>query len=179
MPEFKSSSAVFKSRARELAALMAAGEEPARLWRADELAAVFRHQVSTPMLVDLGTFDPATANRLQLLSGAQGLLLKSFADLFHHPAPPVELLQLVKDFAKANLDHPESGLPAEIAWLLYYLGIASALVHLQTRISTLTDADLSRGLRWALDQAWLDEPNRQLLLAAVQKINPAGEGSAP
>ena len=89
---------------------MATGEEGARLWRADELAAIFKHQISTPMLVDLGSFDPRTANKLKIVSEGHSLLLKSFSDLFHHPAPPVELLELVKDFAKANLDHPESGL---------------------------------------------------------------------
>src|SRR5580692_11837540 len=106
-PEPDSSSSVFKSRAKELVALMASGEERERLWRPDELAAIFRHQISSAILVDFGAFDAGTAARLKLVSQAQSLLLKSFADLFHHPAPPVELLQMVKDFAKANLDHPE------------------------------------------------------------------------
>ena len=90
---------------------MATGEERAILWRPDELAAIFRHQMSAPMLVDLGTFDLRTATRLRTLREAQGLLLKSFVDLFHHPAPLIKLLELVKDFDKANLDHPESSLP--------------------------------------------------------------------
>ena len=79
------------------------------------------------------------------MSEAQGLLLKSFADLFHHPAPVIELLELAKDFAKANMDHPESGLPGEIAATLYYTSIAAALVRLDARISQLADADLQRG----------------------------------
>ena len=72
---------------------------------------MFRHQMSAPVLMDLGSFDPRTANQLKALTAAQGLLLSSFADLFNHSNPPIQLLQLVKDFAKANLDHPESGLP--------------------------------------------------------------------
>ena len=56
MSDFDSSAAVFKSRAKKLATLMATGEERARLWRPDELAAIFRHQMSAPMLVDLGSF---------------------------------------------------------------------------------------------------------------------------
>ena len=107
MSEFDSSSAVFKSRAKKLASLLASGEERTKLWRVDELAAIFRHQMSAPILVDLGTFDPLTATRIRMQSEAQGLLLKSFADLFHHPSPPLELLELIKDFAKANLDHPD------------------------------------------------------------------------
>ena len=171
MSDFDSSAAVFKSRAKKLATLMATGEARAELWRPDELAAVFRHQMSAPMLVDLGGFDPRTATRLRTLSEAQGLLLKSFADLFHHPSPPVELLELVKDFAKANLDHPGSGLPGEIAAALYYTSIAAALVRLDARISQLPDADLQRGLRWAMEQGWLDEKTKELLAQALKKVS--------
>ena len=171
MPDSDSSAAVFKSRAKVLADLLATGEERAQLWRPEDLAAMFRHQMSTPMLVDLGSLDERTAARLRTLSEAQGLVLKSFADLFHHPSPPLELLKLVKDFAKSNLDHPESGLPGEIASALYYLSIAAALVRLDERISQLSDADLQGGLRWTSGQAWLDEPTKALLAAALRKLS--------
>jgi len=179
MPDFDSSEAVFKSRAKDLASLLATGEERARLWRPDELAAIFRHQISTPMMVDLGGFDSRTATKLKMASEAQGLLLKSFSDLFHHSTPPVELLQMVKDFAKANLDHPESGLPGEIASALYYTSIASALVHLDTRISKLSAADLQQGMNWTREQAWLDDQTRALLAQAVDKISRASKGARP
>jgi hypothetical protein len=178
-PEFDSLGAVAKSRAKELAALLATGEERARLWRPDELAAIFRHQVSSPMLVDLGGFDPGTAARVKHVSDAQGLLLKSFGDLFHHPSPPKELLELVKDFAKANLDHPESGLPSEIASALYYTSIASALVHRDKRITSLSDTDLQRGLSLTRDQAWLDDATKALLTQALEKISASQKGTKP
>ena len=177
MSEPDSSTAALKGRADKLAALLATGEERARLWRADELAAMFRHQLSAPILVDLGSFDPRTASRIKNLSEAQGLLLKSFADLFSHPSPAKELLVLVKEFAKANMDHPESGLPTEITTALYYTSIAAALVHLGERISKLSDTDLQNGFRWAQQQAWLDENTRALLGEASKKIS-TGEGGA-
>jgi hypothetical protein len=177
MSEPDSSAALLKSRANKLAALMATGEERTTLWRADELAAIFRHQLSAPVVVDLGSFDARTATRLRTLSEAQGLLLKSFSDLFHHPSPAKELLELVKDFAKTNLDHPESGLPTEIASVLYYTTIAAALVHLNERISKLSGADLQNGLRWAQEQTWLDEKTRGLLAEASNKLS-TGEGGA-
>jgi hypothetical protein len=179
MSDFDSSAAVFKSRAKKLAALMATGQERADLWRPEELAAIFRHQMSAPVMVDLGAFDPRTATRLRTLGEAQGLLLRSFDDLFHHPAPPIELLELVKDFAKANLDHPESGLPREIAAALYYASIAAALVRLDARISQLPDADLQRGLRWAMGQAWLDEKAKELLTQASGKVSGGQKGVVP
>jgi hypothetical protein len=177
MSEPDSSAALLKSRADKLAALMATGEERGKLWRADELAAMFRHQLSAPIMVDLGGFDDRAASQLRTLGEAQGLLLRSFSDLFQHPAPAKKLLELVKDFAKANLDHPESGLPAEIASALYYTSIAAALVHLDTRITKLSDADLQNGIRWALQQAWLDDRTKSLLEEAAKKLA-AGRGEA-
>jgi hypothetical protein len=159
--------------------LLEASAERVRLWRPDELGAIFRHQMSAPVLVDLGGYDPGTALRLKTLTDAQSLLLKSFSDLFHHPAPPLELLELTKDFAKANMDHPDSSLPAEVAAALYYTSIAAALVRLDARISSLPDASLRCGLLWAGGQPWLDEKNRQLLLQAAQKIAPPDGGGVP
>jgi hypothetical protein len=179
MPDSDSSAAVFKSRAEKLATLMATGEERARLWRPDELAAIFRHQMSAPVAVDLGAFDPRTARRLRALSEAQGLLLRSFDDLFHHPAPPIELLELVKEFAKANLGQPESGLPDEIAAALYYTSIAAALVRLDARISQLPEADLQRGLRSTLEQAWLDDKTKELLAQALETASGSRKGVVP
>lgn len=171
MSDFDSSAALFKSRAPQLSALMASGEDRGPLWRPDELAAIFRHQMSAPVLMDLGSFDPRTAGQLKTLAAAQGLLLSSFTDLFNHPNPPVQLLQLVKDFSKANLDHPESGLPREIATALYYASIAAALVRLDKRISQLPDADLQRGLLLAQAQPWLDDRTKSLFAEALKKVS--------
>jgi hypothetical protein len=174
MSDFDSTAAVFKSRPENLAALMEAGKECTRLWRADELTAIFQHQMSAPVLVDLGGFDPTTAARLKTLSDAEGLILKSFSDLFHHSSPPLELLKLTKDFAKANLDQPESTLPGQIATALYYTCIAAALVRLDIRISQLSDERLRQGLLWVNAQAWIDEKTKELLVGALEKISHSG-----
>jgi hypothetical protein len=173
MPEFDSARALSKSAPKSLVALMAAGAEHARLWRPDELAAIFRHQLSAPILVDLGGFDAASAARLKMLAEAQSLVLKSFSDLLLHPAPPIELLSLTKDFAKANMDHPDSALPREVAAVLYYASISAALVHRGERISQLKDAELTRGMGWAKDQPWIDKQIAQLIVQALGKLSAA------
>ena len=178
MSEFDSAESVFQGQPKSLAALLEASGERARLWRPEELGAIFRHQMSAPVLVDLGGYDPGTAARLKTLSAAQSLLLKSFSDLFHHPAPPLELLELTKDFAKANMDQRESSLPNEVAAALYYTSIAAALVRLDARITRLPEAELRRGLLWTREQPWLDEETKQLLLQAAAKIAPPGGGKA-
>ena len=179
MSESDSSAAIIKGRAKELSALMTSSDERGPLWRADELASVFRHQMSAPIAVDLGSYDTRTANHLKTLSASKGLLLSSFADLFNHAAPPLQLLQLTKDFAKANMDHPESGLPAEIAATLYYASIAAALVRLDKRITQLPDADLQRGLALTAKQPWLDEKTKALLADAMKKLPGAPELNKP
>jgi hypothetical protein len=179
MSEFDTAGALFKSPPKSLAAFMAAGDERARLWRPDELAALFRHQLAAPILVDLSGFDPVTASRLKALGAAHNLVLKSFLELFLHPVPPVELLTLTKEFAKTNMDHPDSSLPKEVAAVLYYASISAALVRLEHRISQLTDADLERGLKWAREQRWVDPQIQQLLAQALQKLSQPGPGAAP
>jgi hypothetical protein len=177
MSEFDSAGTLFKSAPKNLAAFLAAGEERARLWQPEELGAIFRHQMSAPILVDLGGFDPATAARLKTLSHAQSLLLTSFLDLFLHPVPPIELLTLTKDFAKGNMEHPDSSLPNEAAAVLYYVSIAAAYLRLDRRISQLSDAELKRGLLWAKGQPWVEAPIQNLLEQALQKLAQAGPTS--
>src|ERR1700691_5262899 len=177
MSEFDSAGALFKSAPKSLAAFLAAGEERARLWRPEELGAIFRHQMSAPILVDLGGIDPATAARLKSLSHAQSLLLTSFLDLFLHPVPPIELLTLTKDFAKGNMDQPESSLPNEVAAVLYYLSIATAFLRLDRRISQLSDAELKRGLLWVTGQPWVESQIQDLFDATLQKLAQAGPKS--
>jgi hypothetical protein len=173
MAEFDSAGSVFKSRPKALASLLGARGEHDRLWRPEELAAIFRHQLSAPVMVDLGGFDPGAAVQLKIVTEAQGLLLKSFAELFEHPAPPLELLVAAKNFAKLNLDHPESYLPSEIAAAIYYTSIAAALVRLNERITQLPDADVRRGLLWVRGQDWVDGKTRALLDQALEKLAPA------
>jgi hypothetical protein len=174
MSEFDSAGTLSKSPPKSLAAFLAAGEERARLWQPEELGAIFRHQMSAPILMDLGGLDPATAGRLKTLSNAQSLLLKSFLDLFLHPVPPIELLTLSKDFAKGNMEHPDSSLPNEVAAVLYYVSIASALARLDRRISQLSDTELKRGLEWAKSKAWVEPRLQQLLEEALQKLAQGG-----
>src|SRR5437879_6993673 len=105
---------LLKAEPKRLATLLAIDQIPARLWRPDELTAIFKHQLAAPVQLDLaeGTAGNATA----LPSGFPEI--RTFDELFHHPKPPIELLRSVKEFAKANRDHPASALPNEIATVL-------------------------------------------------------------
>ena len=138
------------------------------VWRPDELGAILRHQLSAPLEFDLGSRAPRLASKVRTLAAAQGLRMKSFADLFAHPNPPAELLQLTKQYAKACGKRPESPLPREIAMLLYFLSIAVALVKCQQRISDLDDAQLRQGFEQFFKQSWVDEGSRAILSQGLE-----------
>jgi hypothetical protein len=159
-----------KVQSGRLSEILGIGSDTPRLWRPDELAAIFRHQMAAPVLFDLGGLSGARVRQLKDLSEAKGLLLKSFEDLFCHPAPPLELLKLTKDFAKLNRDHPESVLPPEIAAVMYYASIAAALVRCGVRITRLGDHALREGFTWAASQVWIDDTARDLFKEAQEKL---------
>lgn len=156
-----------------LARSLGFGIEPERLWTDQELGAVYRHQLSAPIMIDLTAMDERQASQVRVLSEAQGLLLRSFSDLFQHPSPPVDLLVLTKDFAKSNQLTRQSALPEKVAGVLYYTAIAAALVRCHARITKLTAPELAKGFSWALAQPWIDEPTRRLLGEARRDVTPA------
>ena len=153
----------YKSDSRQVAKLMDLGAAGERLWRTEELEAILRHQLSAAVQFDLARIDQSLAGKLRNLTEAEGLLLHSFSDLLHHPNPPVELLILLKDFAKACRNHPDSPLPEEIATLLYFASIAVAMMRACRRITALDDEALRDGVQWLTNQTWLDDKTRSLL----------------
>ena len=160
---------------------VAVGDAPAsreRAWSDADVAAIFRHQMSTPIACELSTLGPAASAHLRAVAGGDGLLLTSIGDLLRHPSPPLDMLRLVKDFAKTCLNHPDSGLPKEVAGTVYWAVIAAALVRRGQRITRLAAGPLTAGFQWAASRPWLDEPMAALLREAVGR---AGEdkGASP
>jgi hypothetical protein len=127
---------------------------------------VLRHQLGAALREDLGRFAPASADPTPA----------TFGELLHHPDPPLELLEGVRRFAKAQRDQVGSALPEEVAAVLYYAAIVAARLRCRQRLSHLDDDALAAGLRWALGQPWLDDPTRTLLRVGLDAVAP-GSGS--
>ena len=163
------------SDSRLLAEMMDPDPSGGRGWHNEDLGAILRHQLSAPVQFDLGNLAREVAQKLRMLSEAEGLLVKSFGDLLGHPNPPIELLEMTKDFAKACASHPDSPLPKEIASLLYFASIVVALTRRGERISQLSDVALRRGIERVMDQPWLHDKIRRLLQEGLNLL--AGEGS--
>ena len=159
------------SNSKALAKMLAIGQTEERIWQPQELDAILKHQLRAPIQFDLECLDPTLAGKLQTLCAAEGLLLRSFEDLFFHPNPPLELLELTKQFAKACRLHPDSPLPEEVSILLYFASIAVARMRCGRRITDLDDVSLRRSLQWLIEQSWLEENLRLLLVEALGHLD--------
>ena len=156
--------------AEQLSRILAVQPESLRLWGEAELADVLGHQLDAPLLFDLGRLRaPGVVDELSRGIG-------SFRDLLLHPAPPVELLVLAKEFGKSGASHPDSPIPPEVGTLLFYAAIAAALVRLGRRITRMGDADLLSGFEWGLNQAWVGPAVRRLLEDGASELR-GGAGS--
>ena len=87
-----------------------------------------------------------------------------------HPSPPLELLQLAKEFAKSQRYAEEAVFPVEIASVLYYTAIVLARLRLGQRITEMDDARLRQGVQWCLQQPWIDPATRELFEQQWRKL---------
>jgi len=145
------------------------------LWRPEELASILRHQLSAPVELDLQRLGPIPAAHVGRLLETATPPIRSFGDLFGHPRPPLELLELAKEFAKASPQSSDAPLPDEIAAVFYVLSIVVARVRCGRRITEMDDVALRRQLRWAAGQPWVDAETCGRLLEGLRVL----EGGAP
>jgi len=146
-----------------LARMMELKGDEGALWDSDDLEGMWEHQLAASLEADLGDLRPGLRARLEELVAPGGPPLATFRDLLEHPDPPLELLELTKQFAKRCRSNPEGPLPDDIATVLYLAAIAAAMTRCGSRITKLSDEGMGHGLRWALRQPWLDRSLRELL----------------
>ena len=161
---------------RSLAILADLDKAGVHMWDARDTGAVFRHQMRSPVQMDLSAMVPKSAADAKMLAAAHGLLMSSYDDLVRHPAPPLVLLNLTKEFAKTNT-RPQGCLPEPAARFLYYLVIAVALVRHDTRMSELNDDQLRKAWGWCLTQEWADETYRDIIRQAVDSLGRKAAGA--
>jgi hypothetical protein len=157
---------IFRSQPQALARLFSAGAQ-GTTWSHADLGAVLRHQLSAPLLVDL--------RRLPHWPGAEAGPSGNFGELLAHPCPPLELLRLTKEFAKAADQQEDRPLPVEVATMLYYAAIVAALVGCGERISRLSDDELRQGVAWALAQPFIAPQVRPLFERGRDYLAVCGE----
>jgi hypothetical protein len=153
-----------------LAEIMEVDRTTIGLWRTEEMGAVLRHQLAAPAQAELRCIRTGLDARFAACREVQEGTIRTFGDLFRHPAPPLTLLLLVKDFAKSCRNDPNNPLPDELSTLLYFLSIAFALVHWNERTTSLSERDLRKGLNWAAHREWVESDLQEVLQEALQLL---------
>jgi hypothetical protein len=156
---------------RKLAGLMSMAVQPSNEWSAQELAAMWMHQLDAPLLFDLSALSPRVGDTIAQATRVDPQPLSRFVDLLRHHRPPVEVLQWTKDFAKSHMvGGADAALPPDIAAVLYYGSILLARLRLGMRISELDETSLRRGVMRILEMPWLDEETHKLLASGLQSL---------
>jgi hypothetical protein len=148
-------------------------QEHQHTWSADDLRAMVGHQLAAPLHLSLGALSAEVSHQIRQIRPALNPLL-SLDQLLRHEQPPLELLKLVKRFAKICMGDQENPLPSEIVMVLYYASIAAALVRLGKPITRLPVESLRHGMSWLLDQRWLTQELRNLLNDALAHFDAHG-----
>jgi len=161
-----------KSNPASLARMMDLDTDTKHDWHPEELGSILRHQLESPLGFDLGNFAPESKEALKAIGPSATIPLNTFGDLLRHPHPPPAVLKLVKEFAKANRNNPQSTLPPEVATVVYFAAIVAALMRCGQRITALDDQGLREGLEWVLAQPWIDEFFRPPFREALTLIGP-------
>jgi len=176
----------FRIGLARLSLLMDSTTDDHDLWLPEEFGSIFRHQLTAPLCTELAGLAPQLGEMLAGLRTPDGRPVATFGDLLRHPEPPVALLELVKEFAKASRGPGRRQLPPEVASMLYYLSIGIALLRCDHRLSSLSDAALQEGFHWASAQPWADEETRNLLcraetcfLITAVKLRHSEQGGTP
>ncbi len=139
-------------------------------WKPEELGSILAHQLAAPLAGDLRRYVADLDHKL----ASAPARARTFGQLLFHAQPPVELLEGVKRFAKAARADPESPLPDEIATVLYFAAIVSAMLRCGQRITRMDDEALRYSLDWARKQVWLDAQTRALFDEASAALGGAG-----
>jgi hypothetical protein len=169
-PNTDSTEEVLKAEPARLSKMFALASGEKESWQPEELHDILASQLVAELEFELDYADRRLATQFRSLSRAEQPMPRTLGELFRDPRPPTALLTLAKNHAKAAQQQPSSGVPRDVALVLYYLSIAAGLVRRDKRITELNDAELRRGFDWALKRSWLVEEARELLAQGRQKV---------
>src|SRR5687768_5247913 len=96
---------------RALSTLLEFREVRRHRWFPDELDAMLRHQLDAPLHLGLGTFSGEAAHLLRRGDATALDPMLTLRQLLCDRNPPLELLRLVKRFAKSCRSDPDHPLP--------------------------------------------------------------------
>ena len=139
-------------------------------WSPRDLQDMLEHLLTSPLVDELTGLNGINNNRVEHLVTACQPPIVTFDDLFTTTQPPVELLTLVKHYAKMAADLPDRTLPEPVTSVLYTAAIAAARVRCQEKVTSHNDQKIRKGVIWALDQPWIAASLAILFRQFLQEI---------
>ena len=141
-------------------------------WHPKDLCALLRHQLAAPLRATLSSDERVSRKLSPPTDSTNRAEPQTFADLFQHPAPPLELLNAVKHWSKHSARQTKQpSFPVEIGTTLYYAALAAALVRHQQQISSSAKDALSDGFEMMLAQSWLTNELQWLFESARRELS--------
>ncbi|MBI1371341.1 MAG: hypothetical protein GC159_01075 [Phycisphaera sp.] len=132
----------------------------------EELAGALSGQLSMP-LSDLTRMMPWVTRDLRRARRTLKAEVETVADMLSLDSPPVELLRMLKSYAKLCYHDPAGVMDKEVALMLYYAAITVALIKHDEVITSLKRPRLIRSLNSRLNKAWIDPRLEELFHDAL------------
>lgn len=150
-----------------IALLQEKHELSAGTWTEADLPDIWQHQLAVPVSNELVAVDPAWGLLFSTLPVPPD---SRFVLIFSNPLPPLRLLELVKEYAKAHLNPEQSLLPLPIARALFVATVVRARVDHGARISTMSDRQLQAFGEALVRSEWLDASSRDRIADWMRQI---------
>jgi len=136
-------------------------------WSSNELRTMLEHQLAAPLVTEIERLaDNAGLKQDRVVKMIGDSKCKTFGELLAHKASTFEMLQLVKDFAKAAMSDPE-GLPRDVMRVIYISTILRGQQIPGQRMTTLDKTSINREARRCLSYGWLPDSMHSLIRNAL------------
>ena len=126
-------------------------------WSEDDLAQMLEHVLSQDLEAELAGPNSVTSDQVRVLAHQATPPVRSFRDLFTADHPPADLLAIVKQYAKVVETLTDRVLPKQLASVLYLASIVTAQLRCGVGLTAHDDQRVLSGVRWALNQPWLND----------------------
>lgn len=169
-----------ETKTYDLARMLRAGEVNEMTWSNDELGQLLQEALDEPIPSNWSMPSVSKyADSLDVIDDdnipsemetASTIIKPSKRDLILERRFSFGIVEQLKAEAKALRTEESSGVPKEVATVVYFCAIAAALVHYNKRITSLRDAKIVDAFDWCLKRSWMSPDLQSLLEQAKAKL---------
>lgn len=133
------------------------------IWSSDELRSILNHQLTAELAGECSRIAEAARTSVAKAKRAiESCGCATFGELLSGRADAIEVLLMVKEYAKASLTG-NNDIPRNVARVLYMMAIVCGLKQGANGITSMNKASIDRELRRCLTFTWLPTAVREIL----------------